>query len=86
MPYEFISVVPLGPVIGAEIMDVDLSEVLGDEVFQEIHDAFVEHQVIFFRDQELTLEQQKTFGRLFGNLHIHPAAPATDGDEEVVNS
>ena len=31
--------------------------------------------MIFFRDQHLTPAQQKAFGRLFGELHIHPAAP-----------
>ena len=84
MPYERISVTPLSPVIGAEVSGVDLSQPLGNLLFQEIHDALIEHQVIFFRDQEMTLEQHKAFGRLFGALHVHPAAPATDGDEEVV--
>ena len=32
--------------------------------------------MIFFRDQHLTPDQQKAFGRLFGDLHLHPAAPA----------
>jgi len=84
MTYERIAVTPLSPVIGAVISGVDLSQPLGNQTFQEIHDALVAHQVIFFRDQEMTLEQHKAFGRLFGKLHVHPAAPATDGDEEVV--
>ena len=84
MTYERIAVTPLSPVIGAVISGVDLSQPLGNQMFQEIHDALVAHQVIFFRDQEMTLEQHKAFGRLFGKLHVHPAAPATDGDEEVV--
>ncbi|MEC8138372.1 MAG: TauD/TfdA family dioxygenase, partial [Pseudomonadota bacterium] len=79
MPYERISVTPLSPVIGAEVSGVDLSQPLGNQLFQEIHDALIEHQVIFFRDQKMTLEQHKAFGRLFGALHVHPAAPATDG-------
>ncbi|PPR60242.1 MAG: Alpha-ketoglutarate-dependent taurine dioxygenase [Alphaproteobacteria bacterium MarineAlpha4_Bin2] len=84
MTYKCISVVPLGPIIGAEVSGVDLSRSLGNQVFQEIHDALVKHQVIFFRDQAMTVEQHKAFGRLFGKLHVHPAAPATDGDEEVI--
>ena len=51
MPYERINVTPVSPVIGAEIAGVDLSEPLGNQVFQEIHDALMAHQVIFFRDQ-----------------------------------
>lgn len=84
MTYERISVTPLSPLIGAEIDGVDLSLPLGNQVFQEIHDALMAYQVIFFRDQHLTLDQHKAFGRLFGDLHVHPAAPATGGDPEVV--
>ena len=43
--------------------------------FKEIHAALIDNGVIFFRDQHLTPAQQKAFGRLFGELHIHPAAP-----------
>jgi taurine dioxygenase len=35
----------------------------------------MENLVIFFRDQKLTVEQQKAFGARFGKLHIHPNAP-----------
>ena len=33
--------------------------------------------MIFFRDQELTHEQHKAFGRRFGELHMHPTSPRT---------
>ena len=84
MPYETISVEPLNPVIGAEISGVDLAEPLNNQTFSEIHDALMAHQVIFFRDQELTHDQHKAFGRLFGELHIHPTAPATEGHKEIL--
>ena len=42
----------------------------------EIHRALAENLVIFFRDQHLRQEQHLDFGRKFGELHIHPAAPA----------
>ena len=84
MSYDTIAVSPLSPLIGAEIKGVDLSQPLGNQAFQEIHDALLEHQVIFFRDQEMTLEEHKAFGRRFGELHIHPAAPAPDGHTEIL--
>jgi taurine dioxygenase len=84
MPYETITVEPLSPVIGAEIKGVDLRKPLGNQQFQEIHDALTEHLVIFFRDQDIDLDQQKEFGRRFGRLHIHPTAPAPDGHPEVL--
>lgn len=73
MTYETIRVDPVTPRIGAEIDGVDLSQPLGNQTFKEVHDALMTHQVIFFRDQEMTIEQHKAFARLFGELHIHPA-------------
>jgi taurine dioxygenase len=84
MAYETIEVTPISPIIGAEIGGVDISKPLGNQMFQEIHDALMEHQVIFFRDQEMTLDEHMTFGRLFGELHIHPAARKTAGHPEVI--
>ena len=75
MAYQTIEVKKLSPVIGAEIHGVDLSKDLGNQQFQEIHDALMENCVVFFRDQKLTIDQHKDFGRRFGKLHIHPNAP-----------
>jgi taurine dioxygenase len=44
----------------------------------------MDHLVVFFRDQEMTPEQHKAFGRRFGELHIHPAAPAPEGHPEIL--
>ncbi len=84
MQYETIEVEPLSPTIGAEIRGVDLSQPLGNQTFQEIHQALMDHLVIFFRDQHIDLEQQKAFGRRFGSLHIHPTAPSAPGHPEVL--
>ncbi len=75
MAYVSIQVDKLTPHAGAEIRGVDLSQPLDERTFKEIHDALIDSGVIFFRDQRLTPDQQKAFGRLFGELHMHPAAP-----------
>jgi taurine dioxygenase len=75
MAYVSIQVDKLTPHAGAEIRGVDLSQPLDERTFKEIHDALIDSGVIFFRDQHLTPEQHKAFGRLFGELHMHPAAP-----------
>ena len=75
MPYQTIEVRKLNPVIGAEIHGVDLSKDLGNQQFKEVHDALMENLVIFFRDQDMSVEQHKAFGRRFGKLHVHPNAP-----------
>ena len=77
MGYQTIEVRKLTPAIGAEISGVDLSRPLGNQQFQEVHDALMENLVIFFRDQKMTIDQHKDLGRRFGPLHTHPNAPIT---------
>lgn len=67
-----ITVQKVAGALGAEIGGVDLSVALDDATIAAIRKALVEHQVIFFRDQALTPEQQLAFGRRFGPLNIHP--------------
>ncbi|HZB90482.1 MAG TPA: TauD/TfdA family dioxygenase [Stellaceae bacterium] len=83
MTYQTISVRKLTPVIGAEIAGVDLSKPLGNQTFQEIHDALIDNLVIFFRNQIVTPEQHKDFGRRFGELHVHPAVPGLEEHPEI---
>jgi taurine dioxygenase len=78
-PYETIEIDKLTPIIGAEIGGVDLSQPLGNRTIDEIHRALAENSVIFFRDQHISQDQHLAFGRLFGELHIHPAAPTEPG-------
>ena len=75
MTYNTIEVRKTTPAIGAEIFGVDLSQQLNNRQFDEIHRALMENLVIFFRDQQLTVEQHKAFGAWFGKLHVHPNAP-----------
>ena len=80
-----LSIRKLSPVIGAEVEGVDLSRLLDDETFREIHGALMENLVIFFRDQHLTHDQHKAFGRLFGNLAFHPTTrDAPEGHPEIL--
>jgi taurine dioxygenase len=79
-----VEVVRVGGNIGAEIRGVDLRAPLSDAQFEAVHEAFVRHEVIFFRDQDITLEQQKVFARRFGDLSIHPFSPNLDDQREVI--
>ena len=84
MPTTTIHVTPVSPVIGAEISGVDLREPLDDDTRAEIEAAWGTHLVLFFRDQDLTLDQHKAVGRHFGKLHIHPAAPKDAEHPEIL--
>jgi taurine dioxygenase len=82
-------VVPVTPAIGAEVFGVNLSHALAAEnwgqVGAQIREAFLCHQVLFFRDQSrLSPQAQLQFGRLFGELHVHPAAPSLEGYPEIM--
>ena len=70
--------------LGAEISGIDLAAELSDDTIAQIRQAFVEHQVIFFRDQRLTPSQQLRFGRRFGPLNIHPYVAGMADHPEVM--
>jgi taurine dioxygenase len=59
--------------IGAIVSNVDLTRPLADETFETLHTALVEHQVLFFRDQDLTEDQHRAVAARFGTLSIYPA-------------
>jgi len=80
-----INVTKLSPTLGAEVGGVDLSRPLTPAQAKEIADALHDNLVIVFRQQHLSVDQHKGFGRLFGELHIHPAATNTlPGHPEVL--
>jgi taurine dioxygenase len=87
-----IEVKPLAGSIGAEIFGVDLTQVISKDVFDEIHQAFLEHLVIFFPDQtELSPKHLKSFAEHFGALDDDPfvfpfKVPAIEGYPEIYNN
>lgn len=58
--------------MGAEIHGVDLSRDMDEKTFRAINQVLLDHGVIFFRDQKITPDQQKTFAKRWGNVHLHP--------------
>ena len=79
-----ITVTPVAGALGAEIGGVDLSRPLAPVEVEEIGRALAENLVIFFREQDLAPAQHIAFGRLFGDLHLHPAAPHVEGLPELM--
>ena len=59
--------------IGALVGNVDLTQPLTDETFEALHAALVEHQVLFFRGQDLTEDQHRAVAARFGTLSVYPA-------------
>ncbi len=79
-----IEVIPRGATIGAEIKGVDFARPVDPVTAAAIHDALMQHQVIFFRNAAMTPAQQVAFGRLFGELTVHPFVPHLAEFPEVV--
>lgn len=70
--------------LGAELGGVDLSGPLDSDTIAAIRAALNAHQVIFFRNQSLTPDQQLAFGRRFGPLNIHPYVAGMADHPEVM--
>lgn len=77
-----LEVTPLTATLGAEVGGVDLAA-LDDTAFAELQRLFLEHKVLFFRDQRLTLDEHIAFGRRWGDLELHPFASEGDSPEIV---
>jgi len=68
---EKIHVRPTGAALGAEVQGVDL-RALDAASFAAIHQAWLEHQVLLFRDQALSDDDLAAFSRRFGELDEAP--------------
>ncbi|MGV3627317.1 MAG: TauD/TfdA dioxygenase family protein [Betaproteobacteria bacterium] len=67
-----ITVVPITKHIGADIIGINLTQPISDAQFAQIHDAWMQHQVLRFRGQNMTKEQLQAFSRRFGELDKAP--------------
>ncbi len=74
MTYETITVKPVSPHIGAEIGNIDLTKPLSNRQVDELKIAFTEHLVIFFRDQQISFDDQVRVASHFGPLGRHVGA------------
>ncbi|WP_212626049.1 taurine dioxygenase [Pseudomonas sp. PP3] len=79
-----LTIVPLSSALGAQISGVDVSQPLNLEQRDTIEQALLKHQVLFFRDQPITPQQQARFAANFGDLHIHPIYPNVPEQPEVL--
>ena len=70
--YRHIEVRPISGALGAEIEGVDAARFLPDDIIAEIRRAFLDHLVIFLRNQKLTPQAQLAFARRFGEPMEYP--------------
>jgi alpha-ketoglutarate-dependent 2,4-dichlorophenoxyacetate dioxygenase len=71
--------ISLGPRFAAELRGVDLIDVAtNDAAYCAVREAFEEHSVILFRDQEISDDVQIAFSRAFGPLERDYCLPGAD--------
>ena len=75
---------PVARALGAVISGIDLTQELTRSQIADLTQLLLDHQVLFFRDQPLTPEQQANFAARFGTLHIHPIYPVLPQLPEIM--
>jgi taurine dioxygenase len=78
-----LTVTPYSSAVGAVVSGVDLAQPLSDADFAVIRQAFLDHGVIFFRDQHLTPEQHIAFARRWAPIDINRFFRAVPGHPEI---
>ena len=84
MAEQTIDVRPVAGSLGAEIFGADLADNLTNQVYGEIHQAFLDYQVLFIRDQKLPPPQQAAFARRFGPLNDYPFVEGLKEAPEII--
>lgn len=76
------SVTDLTKHIGTEISGLQLKD-LTDQQRDELALLIAERSVVFFRDQDLSPQEQKKLGEYYGKIEVHPQVPHVPGVEGV---
>ena len=73
------------PSIGAEISGVSLNKDLNSATVEKIYSALIKHQVIFFRDQDISPETHLKLAESLGDIDPgHPVYPHVEGYQSIV--
>jgi taurine dioxygenase len=75
---------PIAGALGAEVPDLDLSAELDDQTVATLRQAWLQHLVLFFRDQELPPARFLAFARRFGEPIEYPFVKGLDEFPEVI--
>ncbi len=84
--YETMQVRPIAGALGAEIHGVNLKDRDNLAMWAELRRAFLEHQVIAVRGQNLTPEDPMNVGRFFGEPRFYPFAKGMEGHPHMTRT
>jgi len=79
------AITPVSDILGAEVVGLDVSEPMDADTLATVRQAFQDHHLLCFRDQNLTDAQLSAFSVQFGPLEAFPEKDKTKGKQEVYN-
>ncbi len=79
-----IGIHPVSGALGAEVTGVDLAKELDSQTLGVLRRAWLDHLVLFFRDQTLTPAQFLTFARRFGEIVEYPFVKGLEAYPEII--
>ena len=79
-----IGIHPVSGALGAEVTGVDLTKPLDDQAAGVLRRAWLDHLVLFFREQALTPAQFLAFGRRFGETIEYPFVKGLDEYPDII--
>lgn len=75
----------IGGALGAEVEGINLAGELDEGLIAAIREAWLENLVIFFREQELTVERFMALARRFGEPSEYPLVAGVEGHPEITS-
>ena len=82
--YNNIKVKKVSGAIGAIIENIQLDKNLDGNTLNEIYDAFLKHQVFFFKDQNLNPESLLSFSKKISTPSIYPFIKGLENFPEII--
>lgn len=74
-----IQVQPYSGALGGLVSGINLCEPMDDDLFEQLHQALLDFEVLFFRDQPMSPQNHADFADRFGQPQCHEAYAHVDG-------
>lgn len=83
---ERLTIIPLGPYIGAQVSGLDVTRPLSDNQFEQLYHAVLRHQVVFLREQAITPHQQRALACVLATCISTPSIRMRKGWRRLSSS
>ncbi len=80
---EMISIQPFSGALGGLVDGVNLCQPVSGELFEQLHQALLDYEVLFFRNQPMSAQNHADFADLFGQPQLHEAYDHVKGFPQI---